>query len=77
MFNRIFKEKSERRVRVRSQFYINNQKEPKDNSSHDTLARNETVLIDTSPNMRGRFRSIAQRIRIIRLNGDKLKPKNK
>jgi hypothetical protein len=75
MFNRIFKEKRERRVRVRSQYYINNQREPKDNSNHDTLARNETVLLEKSPNMRGRFRNIAQRIRLIRLAGINQKPR--
>ncbi|HEY4963465.1 MAG TPA: hypothetical protein VIH90_02085 [Candidatus Saccharimonadales bacterium] len=76
MFNRIFKEKRERRVKVRSQYYINSQREPNDNVSHDTLPRNEAVLLEKSPNMRGRFRNIAQKIRLIRLSAIKQKTKN-
>jgi hypothetical protein len=55
-----------RSVKVRSQYYIKNRNEPKDNLSHDTLANDETILTESSAPMRRRFRHIAQQIRIIK-----------
>ncbi|HSX44173.1 MAG TPA: hypothetical protein VLE69_02655 [Candidatus Saccharimonadales bacterium] len=64
-----------RSVKVRSQRYINNEEEPRDKISHDTLAKDEMVLVEASPPMRQRFRLIAQRFRIITI--EKKNRKNK
>ena len=56
-------------IKVRSQKYIKNQAEPGDKPSHDSLNRDETVLVESSPIMRRRFRFIAQRMRIINIHG--------
>lgn len=56
-------------VKLRSRSYIKNQDEPKDEPAYDSLAKDETVLIENSPVMRQRFRQIAKRIRIISIHG--------
>jgi hypothetical protein len=61
--------KKHRTVKVRKQNFIRNQGEPSDEVSHDSLNKDETVLVEDSPIMRRRFRRIAQRIRIIHLHG--------
>lgn len=65
----LIKNKGHRTVKVRKQRFIRNHAEPSDELSHDTLNKNETVLVEDSPIMRRRFRRIAQRIRIIHLHG--------
>ena len=55
--------------KLRGQSYIKNQDEPKDEPAYDSLAKDETVLVENSPEMRQRFRQIAKRIRIITIHG--------
>ena len=54
-------------INWRSRKYTNNLDEPKDNPLHDTLAHDETVLVENSTYMKRRFRLVAQKIRINRL----------
>ena len=60
-------------IKVRSQHYIKNRDEPKDDPSRDASTKNEAVLVQDSPDMRRDFRSIAKRIRIIKIHGLKKK----
>lgn len=55
-----------RSIKVRSRYYINNKNEPKDQLSHDTLAKDEAVLTESSAPMKRRFRHIAMQLRIIK-----------
>ena len=65
----LFKTKKQRTIKIRSQKFIKNQSEPLDKTAHDTLNKDETVLVEDSLRMRRRFRLIAQRIRIINIHG--------
>ncbi len=56
-------------VQVGTQRYFKSLDEPKDDPNHDALLSDETVLVENSPDMRRRFRHIAQRIRIISIHG--------
>ena len=47
--------------------YINNSGEPNDNTSHDSLASDETILKEDSSPLKQQFRNVAQKIRRIRL----------
>jgi hypothetical protein len=58
-------------IKERLQRYLKNRKEPTDNPSHDSLQKDETVLVENSPLMRQRFRGIAHRMRIIRIDKNK------
>ncbi len=53
-------------IKVRSQRYIKNTEEPRDSTSRDTLAKDETILVEDMPVMKRRFRLIAKNVRIIR-----------
>jgi hypothetical protein len=62
-------------LKGRTQHYLNNFQEPKDNVSHDSPIKDEKVLTGDSSIMRHKFRGIAQRIRFIRLQSDKKSPR--
>lgn len=61
--------KKNRINKVKSKNYLRNKTEPIDNPTHDSLANDETVLVENSALMRNDFRSIAKRLRIIRIHG--------
>lgn len=63
-------------IKIRKQNYIKNQAEPLDRPSHDTLNKDEHVLVENSSVRRQRFRLIAQRIRIINIHGINKKFRN-
>jgi hypothetical protein len=65
----LIKNKKHKTIKIRSQKYIKNHAEPGDKPSHDSLNKDEAVLVENSPLMRRRFRLIAQRIRIINIHG--------
>lgn len=68
MFKKLINLKKEKQVhpKVRTRQYINNTDEPRDNLSHDSLANNETILVENSMFIKQRFRGIAQKIRRIK-----------
>lgn len=58
-------------IKVCSQRYIKNTDEPHDSLSHDTLAKDEAILVEDMPVMKRRFRLIAKNFRIIRIKKSK------
>lgn len=69
MLNPTYFVKKKLYVKHSAKNYIKNVDEPKDESAYDSLAKDETVLLENSPLMRQRFRQIAKRIRIISAHG--------
>lgn len=67
----LIKNKQPKIIKVRLQRYFKNRDEPRDNPLHDSPLKGETTLVENSPIMRQRFRDIAQRIRVIRINKNK------
>ena len=69
MLNPTYFMKKNLHLKLGAKKYIKNRDEPKDESAYDSLAKDETVLVENSPLMRQRFRQIAKRIRIISIHG--------
>lgn len=69
MLNHTYFIKKKLHIKLRAKNYIKNNDEPKDEPAYDSLAKDETVLVENSPLMRQRFRQIAKRIRIISVHG--------
>ena len=63
-----------RSLKLRPQRYLKSLGEPKDKLAHDTSKHEETVLVEDSLVMRRKFRNIALRIRIIKIQGIKKLP---